>query len=39
MPHISSKKLNSNLSEKLFRKLIALLGKAQDKQYLNIVTN
>lgn len=39
MPHISSKKLNPRLSEKLFKKLIAILGKAQDKQYLNIVIN
>jgi len=39
MPHVSSKKLNSNLLEKLFRKLINVLGKAQDKQYLDIVIN
>jgi uncharacterized protein YerC len=39
MPHISSKKLNSSLLEKLFGKLINILGKAQDKQYLDIVIN
>ena len=39
MPHISNKKLNARLSEKLFGKLVSVLGKAQDKQYLNNVMN
>ena len=39
MPHISGKKLNSNISEKLFTKLIAILGKAKEKQHLDLVIN
>jgi Trp operon repressor len=37
MPHVSSKKLNSQFSGKLFDKLLAVLGQAQDKKYLSIV--
>lgn len=39
MPHISSKKLSSHFSEKLFRKLLAVLGQAQNKQSLASVVN
>lgn len=39
MPHISSKKLTSNFSEKLFGKLIAILGRAQDKNHLSLVVD
>jgi Trp operon repressor len=39
MPHISSKKLSPKLTEKLFGKLIAVLGKAQNQQSLPLITN
>ena len=37
MPHVSSKKLNKDFSEKLFRDLIDIFGKAQDKKLLSAV--
>lgn len=39
MPHVSSKKLNSRLLEKLSGKLLAVLGQAQNKKLLSVVTN
>ena len=39
MPHISSKKLDENLSEKLFKELLGIIGKAQDKNFLLLVLN
>lgn len=39
MPHISNKKLSSKLTEKLFSKLITVLGKAQNQQSLSLITN
>ena len=39
MPHVSSKKLDSGLSEKLFKELIVIFGKAQDKKFLSLVMN
>lgn len=39
MPHISSKKLSSKLTGKLFSKLITVLGKAQSKQSLSLIAN
>ena len=39
MPHISSKKLDQNLSEKLFKELLIIIGKAQDKNFLFLVMN
>ena len=39
MPHVSSKKLSPRLLEKLFVKLLAILGRAQDKNTLSLVTN
>ncbi|HNW71917.1 MAG TPA: Trp family transcriptional regulator [Candidatus Paceibacterota bacterium] len=37
MPHVSNKKLDKILLNKLFAKLISVLGKAQDKNYLHLV--
>lgn len=37
MPHVSSKKLDPKLLEKLFRKLIAIFERAYNKTYLNEV--
>ena len=39
MPHVSSKKLDRNLSEKLFKKLLVIFGKAQNKNILSLVMN
>jgi Trp operon repressor len=39
MPHISSKKLDSKLSEKIFDKLLVVLGQAQNKNLLSLVVN
>ena len=39
MPHISSKKLNSQLLKKLFGKLLTVLRQAQNKKYLSLVVN
>src|SRR3989338_2701406 len=38
MPHISSKKLDEKLLEKLFRKLIVVFEQAQNKRYMTEVT-
>jgi Trp operon repressor len=37
MPHVSKIKIDPKFSEKLFKKLISILGKAQAKNYLPIV--
>lgn len=37
MTHISKRKLNFRFLEKLFGKLVSIIGKAQDKQYLSMV--
>ena len=39
MPHISSKKLDSNISNKLFNDLMSILGKAHDRKFLPLVFN
>ena len=39
MPHISSKKLDSNISNKLFNDLMGILGKAHDRKFLPLVFN
>jgi uncharacterized protein YerC len=39
MPHISSQKLDSHLSAKLFKKLLAILERAQSKQSFSSVIN
>ncbi|OGI59525.1 hypothetical protein A2814_03280 [Candidatus Nomurabacteria bacterium RIFCSPHIGHO2_01_FULL_38_19] len=39
MPHVSRKKLSSKLSGKLLNKLLAVLGRAQNKKYLSMVIN
>ncbi|OGI89674.1 hypothetical protein A2911_02635 [Candidatus Nomurabacteria bacterium RIFCSPLOWO2_01_FULL_40_15] len=39
MPHVSSKKLDPKLLEKLSRKLLAVLEKAQNKQSFSSVVN
>jgi Trp operon repressor len=39
MPHVSSKKLDSRLLEKLFKKLLAVLKQAQNKNYFSLVIN
>lgn len=39
MPHISNKKLNPRLSEKLFGKLLAVFDRAQNKEHLSLVVN
>jgi Trp operon repressor len=37
MPHISSKKLDKSFVEKLFKKFITVLGRAQNKNSLSLV--
>jgi len=37
MPHVSKRKIDAKFSEKLFKKLLSVLGKAQDKKYLSSV--
>ncbi|MFA6397227.1 MAG: hypothetical protein WDK96_00045 [Candidatus Paceibacterota bacterium] len=37
MPHISKNKISSKLYEKIFLKLISILEKAGNKNYLNLV--
>ena len=39
MPHVSSKKLDQNLSEKLFKELIVIFGKAQTKNLMPSIMN
>ena len=39
MPHVSSKKLNPELLDKLLSKLLLTLGEAQNKKYLSSVVN
>jgi len=39
MPHVSSKQLDSVLSEKLFTKLLVVFGQAQNKNSLSKVIN
>jgi uncharacterized protein YerC len=39
MPHISSKKLSPQLLEKLFKKFLVVLERAQDKQHFALVVN
>ena len=39
MPHISSKKLDHSLTEKLFGKLLTIFGQARDKEALSLVMN
>lgn len=39
MPHVSSKKLSSELTGKLFGKLITIFGKAQNQQSLSLIIN
>jgi len=39
MTHVSSKKLNPRFLEKLFVKLLAVLGRAENKNTLSLVAN
>ena len=39
MPHISSKKLDTELSNKIFGKLLTILAQAQKKSSLSMVAN
>ena len=39
MPHISSKKLDTGLSNKIFGKLLTILAQAQKKSSLSMVAN
>ena len=39
MPHISSKKLDKDFSDKLFKELLLIFGKAQTKNLLPLVMN
>ena len=39
MPHISSKKLDTGLSNKIFVKLLTILAQAQKKSSLSVVAN
>lgn len=39
MPHISSKKLDVHLSEKIFGKLLTILGQAKNRDHLSLVVN